>query len=293
MDIHDEIHRNEATSVNAGIDISAVASSAEQSQNAETEGSGTDMALVQDPSFPSFKVYWDVSKRCYNIWNPVVVVGARSIGVEMLEEKLTSGDYACIVTRKSSSFIARISKSTVIPEDEKVIAYIPICSIDGSLVYQYHVGVVVVQPVEDVEVITGLEFNLDNGKISCKVEKKKARINILDPEPQYDDIDVCGYADVNYVEDSEYSRVTHQFTHTRKRIRVIAEIPMSGLDRIVFTAQPYINSTDDRETSDDEGEDPIGEGGEGDEGGGIGGEEGGIGGEEGGEESGEESGGET
>ena len=89
--------------------------------------------------------------------------------------------------------------------------------------------------------ISGLRFELSNGKLKCILSKQKFNVpNTVDLQPaetrDAQTIDICDIHDVEVVTSESYSPKTHQFTNTRRKITVLGDEPSTG--QTPFTATP-------------------------------------------------------
>ena len=85
----------------------------------------------------------------------------------------------------------------------------------------------------DLDVVTGATFAISNGKLVATLSKKNLKTGATSQSSS----DVCDVGELDVVVSEDYSTNTHQFTNTRKRIKVIGT-PSSATGQTPFTATP-------------------------------------------------------
>ena len=88
----------------------------------------------------------------------------------------------------------------------------------------------------DLDVVTGATFAISNGKLVATLSKKNLKTGATSQSSS----DVCDVGELDVVVSETYSTSSHQFTNTRKRIKVIGT-PSSATGQTPFTATPLSN----------------------------------------------------
>jgi hypothetical protein len=101
---------------------------------------------------------------------------------------------------------------------------------DGAAIAQIQVGE---GNLPDKDVITDVSFSISDGKLIATLDKE----NLKTGASSQDTKTVCEVAELDVVTEEAYSTSTHQFTNTRKKIKVIGT-PADATGQTPFTATP-------------------------------------------------------
>lgn len=105
--------------------------------------------------------------------------------------------------------------------------------VDGVAVAQVEDGTAVTPDLPDVDVVTGVSFSVSNGKLYSITSKQ----NLKTGNTSQSTAEVCDVGELDVVVSEVYSHLTHQFTNTRKRIKVLGT-PVDATGQTPFTATP-------------------------------------------------------
>ena len=88
----------------------------------------------------------------------------------------------------------------------------------------------------DKNVVDDVSFSISGGKLKATLAKSNLKTGATSTVTK----DVCDVSELDVVTEEAYSTNTHQFTNTRKRIKVIGT-PSSASGQTPFTATPLSN----------------------------------------------------
>lgn len=89
--------------------------------------------------------------------------------------------------------------------------------------------------LQEMDMVTGVTFELSGGKLIAKVAKKKVKAKLVS-DLGTSNVDVCECKEVEVVTSESYSTTSHQFTNTRRKITVLKDV--AGTNQTPFTATP-------------------------------------------------------
>jgi hypothetical protein len=101
---------------------------------------------------------------------------------------------------------------------------------DGVAIAQINVGE---GNLPDKDVITDVSFSISEGKLVATLDKENLKTGVTSQDTKT----VCEVAELDVVTEEAYSTSTHQFTNTRKKIKVIGT-PADATGQTPFTATP-------------------------------------------------------
>jgi len=104
---------------------------------------------------------------------------------------------------------------------------------DGVPIAQINDGNSGTATLPDKNVVTGVSFSISNGKLVATLTKENLKTGATSTSTS----DVCTVGELDVVVREDYSTSTHQFTNTRKRIKVIGS-PVAATGQTPFTATP-------------------------------------------------------
>ena len=105
--------------------------------------------------------------------------------------------------------------------------------VDGRAIAQIADGSSVEPALPDIDAITDVSFSISNGNLVALLSKKNIKTGATSSGTKT----VCAVGELDVVVSESYSTGTHQFTNTRKRIKVIgAAVDATG--QTPFTATP-------------------------------------------------------
>lgn len=105
--------------------------------------------------------------------------------------------------------------------------------VDGVAVAQVADGADGQATMPDKDVITGVAFAITGGKLVATLTKENLKTGtVTNPT-----VDVCTVGELDVVVSEVYSHITHQFTNTRKRVKVLGT-PVDATGQTPFTATP-------------------------------------------------------
>lgn len=110
---------------------------------------------------------------------------------------------------------------------------------NGGVVTIYADGVAIAQinvgegNLPDKDVVTGVSFSISDGKLVATLDKENLKTGVSSQDTKT----VCDVAELDVVTEEAYSTSTHQFTNTRKKIKVIGT-PADATGQTPFTATP-------------------------------------------------------
>lgn len=112
---------------------------------------------------------------------------------------------------------------------------------NGGVITIYADGVAIAQinvgegsgDLSDKNVVTDVSFSISDGKLVATLSKENLKTGVTSQDTKT----VCDVAELDVVTEETYSTNTHQFTNTRKRIKVIGT-PSSASGQTPFTATP-------------------------------------------------------
>lgn len=89
--------------------------------------------------------------------------------------------------------------------------------------------------LQEMDMVTGVTFELSGGKLIAKVAKKKVKAKLVS-DLGTSNVDVCECKEVEVVTSESYSTTSHKFTNTRRKITVLKDV--AGTNQTPFTATP-------------------------------------------------------
>ncbi len=105
--------------------------------------------------------------------------------------------------------------------------------VDGVAVAQVEDGAAGAPDLPNIDAVTGASFAISNGKLVCTLTKENLKTGATSNSTS----EVCDVGELDVVVSEAYSHITHQFTNTRKRVKVLGT-PVDATGQTPFTATP-------------------------------------------------------
>ena len=105
--------------------------------------------------------------------------------------------------------------------------------VDGRAIAQINDGTAGTPDLPNVDAVTGASLAISKGKLVCTLTKQNLKTGATSTSTS----DVCDVGELDVVVSEVYSHITHQFTNTRKRVKVLGT-PVDAPGQTPFTATP-------------------------------------------------------
>lgn len=107
---------------------------------------------------------------------------------------------------------------------------------DPGPVYPGDVEYLTEDDLDEVEVVTGARFKIENGKLVANVKKKQIKAVVV-KDLSDETVNVCDAKELVVVTGESYDTSSHQFTNARRKITVMGDAAAQG--QTPFTATPH------------------------------------------------------